>query len=163
MLKDVCTLLCARLGRGSATLSKVSCGTELAHATIESTTSFRKLCSLFRIFSTFSTLMLEDNMSVQYTLPCVPFRFKILPHKSINMHKQRDKMFALPVHLLRQVTGSAGTAMDVLVTCFSKKRGGSGRRGCKDRAQSGVRGVSRGDSENVFVSRFSFSPNVSKT
>ena len=29
------------------------------------------------------------------------------------------------------MTGSAGTAMDVLVTCFSKKGGGSGRRGCK--------------------------------
>ena len=32
------------------------------------------------------------------------------------------------------MTGSAGTAMDVLVTCFSKKGGGSGRRGCKNRA-----------------------------
>ena len=29
------------------------------------------------------------------------------------------------------MTGSAGTAMDVLVTCFSKMGGGSGRRGCK--------------------------------
>ena len=42
-------------------------------------------------------------MSNRNALPCVPFRFKILPHKSINMHKQRDKLFALPVHLLRQV------------------------------------------------------------
>ena len=32
----------------------------------------------------------------------------------------------------RSMTGSAGTAMDVLVTCFSKMGGGSGRRGCKD-------------------------------
>ena len=30
------------------------------------------------------------------------------------------------------MTGSAGTAMDVLVTCFSKKGGGSGRRGCNN-------------------------------
>ena len=37
------------------------------------------------------------------------------------------------------MTGSAGTAMDVLVTCFSKKGGGSGRRGCQDSAQAGVR------------------------
>ena len=37
------------------------------------------------------------------------------------------------------MTGSAGTAMDVLVTCFSKMGGGSGRRGCKNPAQSGVR------------------------
>ena len=29
------------------------------------------------------------------------------------------------------MTGSAGTAVDVLVTCFSKKGGGSGRRGVK--------------------------------
>ena len=29
------------------------------------------------------------------------------------------------------MTGSAGTAMDVLVTCFNKMGGGSGRRGCK--------------------------------
>ena len=29
------------------------------------------------------------------------------------------------------MTGSAGTAVDVLVTCFSKKGGGSGRRGAK--------------------------------
>ena len=32
----------------------------------------------------------------------------------------------------RSMTGSAGTAMDVLVTCFSKMGGGSGRRGCND-------------------------------
>ena len=37
------------------------------------------------------------------------------------------------------MTGSAGTAMDVLVTCFSKMGGGSGRRGCKYRAGLGVR------------------------
>ena len=37
------------------------------------------------------------------------------------------------------MTGSAGTAMDVLVTCFSKKGGGSGRRGRKNRATAGVR------------------------
>ena len=42
------------------------------------------------------------------------------------------KESALPVHSLRQVTGSAGTAMDVLVTCFSKMGGESERRGCKD-------------------------------
>ena len=29
------------------------------------------------------------------------------------------------------MTGSAGTAVDVLVTCFSKKGGGSERRGAK--------------------------------
>ena len=34
------------------------------------------------------------------------------------------------------MTGSAGTAMDVLVTCFSKMGGGSGRRGWKNRAQA---------------------------
>ena len=32
------------------------------------------------------------------------------------------------------MTGSAGTAMDVLVTCFSKEGGGSGRRVCKNQA-----------------------------
>ena len=37
--------------------------------------------------------------------------------------------------VLGLMTGSAGTAMDVLVTCFSKMGGGSGRRGCKYRAQ----------------------------
>ena len=36
--------------------------------------------------------------------------------------------------VLDLMTGSAGTAMDDLVTCFSKKGGGSGRRGCKNRA-----------------------------
>ena len=40
------------------------------------------------------------------------------------------------------MTGSAGTAMDVLVTCFSKMGGGSGRRGCKYRARPGVRCIS---------------------
>ena len=33
------------------------------------------------------------------------------------------------------MTGSAGTAMDVLVTCCSKKGGGSGRKGCKNPAR----------------------------
>ena len=33
------------------------------------------------------------------------------------------------------MTGSAGTAMDVLVTCFSKMGGGSGRRVCKNSAR----------------------------
>ena len=61
------------------------------------------------------------------------------------------------------MTGSAGTAMDVLVTCFSKMGGGSGRRGCKDRAGSVSSGGFPRSSENLFVSRFSFSPNVSKT
>ena len=102
-------------------------------------------------------------MSTQNTLLCVPFGFKILPHASINMTPQRVKMFALPVHLLRQVTGSAGTAMDVLVTCFSKKGGGFGRRGCKYSAQSVSCRARAGFSENLFFSRFSFSPNVSKT
>ena len=61
------------------------------------------------------------------------------------------------------MTGSAGTAMDVLVTCFSKKVGGSGRRGCKDSATA-VISMTRADfSRKLFVSRFSFSPNVSKT
>ena len=82
-------------------------------------------------------------MSAQNTLLCVPFGFKLFPHASINMTPQRVKMFALPVHLLRQVTGSAGTAMDVLVTCFSKMGGGFGRRGCKNRATVGVRRVSQ--------------------
>ena len=75
--------------------------------------------------------MLEDNMSDQNAWPYVLFRLKMLPHTSGNVHKQRDKLFALPVHLLRQVTGSAGTAMDVLVTCFSKMGGESERRGWK--------------------------------
>ena len=61
------------------------------------------------------------------------------------------------------MTGSAGTAMDVLVTCFSKMGGGSGRRGCKYLAQLVVRCITRIGSENLCVSRFSFSPNVSKT
>jgi hypothetical protein len=47
--------------------------------------------------------MLEDNMSDQNTLPYVPFRLKILPHTCGDVHKQNDKLFALPVHLLRQV------------------------------------------------------------
>ena len=61
------------------------------------------------------------------------------------------------------MTGSAGTAMDVLVTCVSKRGGGSGRRGWKNSARLvSLVGFPR-SSENVFVSRFSFSPNVSKT
>jgi hypothetical protein len=48
------------------------------------------------------------------------------------------------------MTGSAGTAMDVLVTCFSKKGGGSGRRGCKYSAQVGVRGI-RGIPLQIFL------------
>ena len=61
------------------------------------------------------------------------------------------------------MTGSAGTAMDVLVTCFSKMAGGSGRRGCKNSAQV-VISMTRADfSRKLFVSRFSFSPNVSET
>ena len=74
-----------------------------------------------------------------------------------------QKKNALPVHLLRQVTGSAGTAMDVLVTCFSKMGGGSGRRGCKGGARSVI---SVHYTDLVFNLRFfcsSFSPNVSKT
>ena len=61
------------------------------------------------------------------------------------------------------MTGSAGTAMDALVTCFSKKGGGSGRRGCKYSAGSVSSVHFARSSENLFVSRFSFSPNVSKT
>ena len=37
----------------------------------------------FYILSGFGTLMLEDNMSTPNALPCVPFRFKILAHKSL--------------------------------------------------------------------------------
>ena len=52
---------------------------------------------------------------VSYWLLLVPIRsyWLLLP-----LYFAKKK---LPVHLLRQVTGSAGTAMDVLVTCFSKK------------------------------------------
>ncbi len=57
----------------------------------------------FYILSGFGTLMLEDNMSDHNTLPYVLFRLKILPHTTGNVQKQRDKLFALPVHLLRQV------------------------------------------------------------
>ena len=60
------------------------------------------------------------------------------------------KRNALPVHLLRQVTGSAGTAMDVLVTCFSKKGGGSGRRGCKGGATA-VSSVYFGRIRKIFL------------
>ena len=45
--------------------------------------------------------------------------------------------------VLGSMTGSVGTAMDVLVTCFSKKGGGSGRRGCKYSATAGVWKLSR--------------------
>ena len=61
------------------------------------------------------------------------------------------------------MTGSAGTAMDVLVTCFSKKGGGSGRRGCQGGAQLVSLVRTPEFFANLFVSRFSFSPNVSKT
>ena len=60
------------------------------------------------------------------------------------------------------MTGSAGTAMDVLVTCFSKKGGGSGRRGCKYSARP-VISVHTPEFFVIFSSRFSFSPNVSET
>ena len=64
--------------------------------------------------------------------------------------------------VLGLMTGSAGTAMDVLVTCFSKMGGGSGRRGCKNRAQLVI---CRPLTELFCDTRFfsSFSPNVSKT
>ena len=62
----------------------------------------------------------------------------------------------------RLMTGSAGTAMDVLATCFSKKGGGSGRRGCKYRAQVVRLETFTDDSNLVFFSRFSFSSSVSK-
>ena len=58
------------------------------------------------------------------------------------------------------MTGSAGTAMDVLVTCFSKKGGGSGRRGCKDSAQAGVRCRARNYLLTCAIFFSSFSPNV---
>ena len=61
------------------------------------------------------------------------------------------------------MTGSAGTAMDVLVTCFSKKGGESERRGWKNRARSVSCRLFPEFFANLFVSRFSFSPNVSKT
>ena len=61
------------------------------------------------------------------------------------------------------MTGSAGTAMDVLVTCFSKMGGGSGRRGWKNRAGSVISMTFTECFVNLFFSRFSFSPNVSKT
>ena len=50
------------------------------------------------------------------------------------------------------MTGSAGTAMDVLVTCFSKKGGGSGRRGRKNRAQV----VSSGDNPDTLLALLGF-------
>ena len=61
------------------------------------------------------------------------------------------------------MTGSAGTAMDVLVTCFSKMGGGSGRRGCKDRAGLVISVHFMDSFSGLLFSRFSFSPNVSKT
>ena len=61
------------------------------------------------------------------------------------------------------MTGSAGTAMDVLVTCFSKMGGGSGRRGCKNSAQLVISLTFTECFANLFFSCFSFSPNVSKT
>ena len=61
------------------------------------------------------------------------------------------------------MTGSAGTAMDVLVTCFSKMGAESERRGCRYGATAviSVRGTEC--FANPFFSCFSFSPNVSKT
>ena len=67
-------------------------------------------------------------MSDQNALTYILFRLKILPHTSGNVHKQRNQLFALPVHLLRQVTGSAGTAMDVLVTRALLTKGGEFER-----------------------------------
>ena len=61
------------------------------------------------------------------------------------------------------MTGSVGTAMDVLVTCFSKMGGGSGRRGCKYGAPLVISMHYTDTFENMFFSCFSFSPNVSKT
>ena len=72
-----------------------------------------------------------------------------------SLYFPQKKKSALPVHLLRQVTGSAGTAMDVLVTCFSKMGGGSGRRGCKSSAQSVI---SVPLTELFFNTRFFFPP-----
>ena len=65
--------------------------------------------------------------------------------------------------VLGLMTGSAGTAMDVLVTCFSKMGGGSGRRGRKNRARSVISVHYTERFVNLFFSCFSFSPNVSKT
>ena len=61
------------------------------------------------------------------------------------------------------MTGSAGTAMDVLVTCFSKMGGGSGRRRCQGGAGSVICRPTSEFFANLFFSRSSFSPNVSKT
>ena len=57
----------------------------------------------------------------------------------------------------RWMTGSAGTAMDVLVACFSKTGGGSGRRGCKGSAQAVISVDITERCVNLFVSCFSFS------
>ena len=65
--------------------------------------------------------------------------------------------------VLGLMTGSAGTAMDVLVTCFSKMGGGSGRRGCKNSATAVISMTFTDCFANLFFSLFSFSPNVSKT
>ena len=53
------------------------------------------------------------------------------------------------------MTGSAGTAVDVLVTCSSKRGGGSGRRGTKSLTGSVTLGVD--------VEFDSFSGGVSKS
>ena len=61
------------------------------------------------------------------------------------------------------MTGSAGTAMDVLVTCFSKMGGESERRGWKYRAPLVISMHFMDSFSGLLFSRFSFSPNVSKT
>ena len=116
-------------------------------------------CLLAALIVSYWLLMAPLAPVVSYWLLLVPIRSYWLL-LALYFSKKEN---ALPVHLLRQVTGSAGTAMDVLVTCFSKMGGESERRGCRYRAQLVVRGGSRGDSENIFESRFSFSPNVSET
>ena len=61
------------------------------------------------------------------------------------------------------MTGSAGTAMDVLVTCFSKMGGESERRVWKNSAWAVISGLYTDSFLKIGFSRFSFSPNVSKT
>ena len=55
------------------------------------------------------------------------------------------------------MTGSAGIAMDVLVTCFSKKGGGSGRRGCKNSATAVISMTFTDCFANLFFSFLIFS------
>ena len=64
--------------------------------------------------------------------------------------------------VLGLMTGSAGTAMDVLVTCFSKKGGGSGRRGVQRLSSSGELSAPRGFlRKSVFFSFLIFSERAS--